>query len=130
MFRRLVPPLLTVFAACASPRNGPQAPTDDVNVWKLRAEKDPDGFGPRLYVGYDAIGRKQWEEVDRIVAPLAARAAEDAGLRAPLGALYLAAARSAPARWRTSWLESARGLLAKASEERPENAEIHFNLGA
>jgi tetratricopeptide (TPR) repeat protein len=130
MLRRLIPPVLALLAACASGRNGPQAPTDDVEVWKQRAEKDPDGFGPQLYVAYDAIGRKSWEEVDRLAAPLAAQAKDEPALRAPLGALYLAAARSSPARWRTSWLESARGLLGRASQDRPESAEIHFNLGA
>ena len=129
MLRRLIAPLLAALCACAA-RTLPESPTNDVEVWKQRAGQDPDRFAPQLYVAYDAIGRKDWEGFDRVARPFPERAREEAGFRAPVGALYLAAARSAPPHWRTSWLDTARGLLTKAAEDKPQSSEIHFNLGA
>lgn len=130
MRRRLVPPVLAVLAACAGTKDGPRAPTDDVNVWKQRADQNPDRFAPQLYVAYDAIARSDWEGFDRVARPFPERAQDEAPLRGPVGTLFLAAARSAPPRWRTAWLETSRSLLTKASKDHPDHAETLFNLGA
>jgi len=97
--------------------------------WRTVSDQSPNAFAPRLYVAYDSINRKDWEEFDRLSLELEKRIEGREDLTAPLGALLLAGAQSAPKPQNASYLEKSRDLLERAAkQERVESATL-FNLG-
>ena len=126
-----IPVVLAALVSCSSePRGSLEKPTDSVEPWRERADRNPDRFAPKLYVAYDAVTRRDWTEFDRLSRTLEEQAEDEAKLAGPLGTLFLAAGQAGPATRSAGWLEKSRRALERGCKEPDSDAALAFNLGA